>query len=596
MAVTIYDQRAVWNPCESLTDWGSNTGTASDLYAGTPAPREGTNCIGITVSTATEDYYYEPAAGGPFDFRHTVWYMWILPQGEIGNFATGGLSMYFGDGTNSIAYHIGGSDFENFKRFSWQCAFLDQDNLPAFHVIAGSEAALNWSAITQMGIEATTLSKALGGGQNIFIDVIRYGYKRRNGLIITGGEAGDPGTFEQIVAEDNSVATGKAYGVIRELTSGIYGLQGSLIFGNGRTGLESVYFKDTDAVVSFENKLIERDKFTVQILGNPTGNTYVEFGNKIGAGDTAVGSSGVFFQSAGPAWSWIVSGAGDTDVDDFLMFGSQIKGANMLPEFSIPGVPAVYAGVSGGPPIQFEADAGHEFIGGTVTQSYKVSAGSGIFRGDTFSASTTAASGALLWNPNIDVAYCDFTDNSHLGISNRDDGAWYRGGAAVRLPSGFGIHHPVSGAFLYDHMNFSGNDADIYFSGRGTLTIQTDESNPVTYVVDRDDADVDIQISATLTLNGIVSGSEVNIMVAGQTTVINELFHLENTTEDDGLGNSPFTTKAEYTYNYSGDFNIDISILHIDYGFYRINNLLVGDTSTSIPISQQNDPWYNNPT
>ena len=55
------------------------------------------------------------------------------------------------------------------------------------------------------------------------------------------------------------------------------------------------------------------------------------------------------------------------------------------------------------------------------------------------------------------------------------------------------------------------------------------------------------------------------------------------------------TYKFDYSYNYAASTYVDIVIHNIKYIYYRINNLLLGSTSSSIPISQQFDRNYNNP-
>jgi len=102
-------------------------------------------------------------------------------------------------------------------------------NANGYTVVRGGSFA-NWSAntgsaINRFGSDFTTLSKGVGGGVNVATDIIRMG---NNGLVITSGSSADPGKFVQIVNEDKSTANLKAHGIIREYTTGIYGIQGPL--------------------------------------------------------------------------------------------------------------------------------------------------------------------------------------------------------------------------------------------------------------------------------------------------------------------------------------------------------------------------------
>ena len=113
------------------------------------------------------------------------------------------------------------------------------------------------------------------------------------------------------------------------------------------------------------------------------------------------------------------------------------------------------------------------------------------------------------------------------------------------------------------------------------------------------DADTIVQVTTTYTLTGIVSGSEVQIVTQdalddGTVQADEDLYHLENTTEDDGLGNVPFTTKAVYSYNYISDIPVYIYIHKVGYVWLRIVDTLTNVNKT-IPVQQQVDRNYSNP-
>lgn len=104
---------------------------------------------------------------------------------------------------------------------------LDTANLPStYQTIAGAvEPSL--TAITQFGFGLYNVVAPSGNAMNVFVDIVRYGA----GLVITSG-ATDDISLEDIANDDALSTTGKAYGIIREIQPGIYGIQGDILFGD----------------------------------------------------------------------------------------------------------------------------------------------------------------------------------------------------------------------------------------------------------------------------------------------------------------------------------------------------------------------------
>ena len=87
----------------------------------------------------------------------------------------------------------------------------------------------------------------------------------------------------------------------------------------------------------------------------------------------------------------------------------------------------------------------------------------------------------------------------------------------------------------------------------------------------------------TLTLTGLVSGSEVRIYdQAGPPP--NELAGIESS-----------GTTFQYSYTYSASTYVDIVVHKEDKIYYRVEDYLLLDANSSLPISQQLDRQYNNP-
>lgn len=84
-----------------------------------------------------------------------------------------------------------------------------------------------------------------------------------------------------------------------------------------------------------------------------------------------------------------------------------------------------------------------------------------------------------------------------------------------------------------------------------------------------------------LTLDGLIANSEVRIYTAGTTT------------ELDGIENSG--TSFVYTYTYVASTFVDIVIHHVDYQYYRLEDVLLGSSDATLPINQIFDRNYSNP-
>lgn len=224
-------------------------------------------------------------------------------------------AQYVGDGTNNFIVYQAGNDRDVFKhadgQVSFQCFLVDMDYLSTANTngdigfLNGSFASLNEAAITRVGAHYTTLSKALGGGNNCYMDIIRYGGADQ-GIRATGGStSGTAGNFAEICVQDRSTADGKAHGIIREYTTGSYGVQGTLHIGT-ITANTSSYFEDNGVAVSWEDRLVADDKYKLIIEG------------QTGTGTNSFILTNSTISSAGPAVTIEFDGGANTDGMDVL--------------------------------------------------------------------------------------------------------------------------------------------------------------------------------------------------------------------------------------------------------------------------------------
>ncbi len=85
-------------------------------------------------------------------------------------------------------------------------------------------------------------------------------------------------------------------------------------------------------------------------------------------------------------------------------------------------------------------------------------------------------------------------------------------------------------------------------------------------------------VTATLTLTGLVSGSDIVVLVAGTSTIL--------TSVDANAGSS-------WGYTYTTAQNVDIGIIKPGYKVKYIRNYPLLTSSVSIPVEQQPDPSYS---
>jgi len=267
MSVTITDRRTIIDEADSTTGWtGVGYGTTTTDIA------EATAAVAESLASTSGVTYF--TLGTAIDLSHDLVYVYAFNNALQPGWQSGPVALLLGDGTNQIAFHMAGSDRRVFNHLegptSWQCLVLDGDEAGVMAsagditAIAGSFASLDLSNITEVGCSFITQSKALGGGYNVAVDIMRYG---RDGIRITGGTASDPGLFSEIAVADRSTANQAAHGVLRALASIAFGVQGPLTFGDHGAATDSV-FEDSGIVLVFEDRNIADDKYYLAVEGN----------------------------------------------------------------------------------------------------------------------------------------------------------------------------------------------------------------------------------------------------------------------------------------------------------------------------------------
>lgn len=444
MAVVVVDNRILVNEADSTTGW---TGSVSpSVFTSGPNPKELTGNLGWSTSQS-EEYVYHTITST--DLSNTLIYIWTLVLGTEQTLANGGRQVFLGDGTHARGYYVGGSDTAGFRHdtgeVNWQCFILDTANLPASFTQHLGSTAPTLTAITQVGVGYVVDSKALGGGSNTYVDIPFYG---NAGLSIVGGTTGARGTFSEIAdidarntnyggTEDSSGArssgtAGSSYGIIRELSSGVFGLSGSLTFGNSTETADS-YFDDDGVVVVFENR-ISSLYWYFDAEGNATNNVTFNLSNST-------------IKSAGPTVTCDFTGGNiNTLTFDTVSF------VDLLGDID----------------FSNSADAtGHSVTNCTFQNCGEIDPGDVTFQNNTISDSADSVTGAVLLDAD--------------GVSNWSGLDFISGG------TGHAIYITATGSYTFTNFTYSGygltgtTDAVIYNDSGGSVTINVSGGDTPTY-------------------------------------------------------------------------------------------------------------------
>ena len=272
MAVTISDRRTTIDDAESETTYTPGSyGTVSSDVA------EATNAVAESIAIGDQALYYTYPTGN-IDVSDTLVYVYSFNNAlqNVWDNTIPPNALLLGDGTNIVGFHMAGGDKRVFNHLdgptSWQCLVLDGDQADEMDTAghsyedSGTFASLDLTQITQVGCYHETLSKALGGGYNVAVDIMRYG---NDGIYVQGGTTpGAAGTCSELAIADRSTVDGAAHGIFRELQPVAFGCQGPLTFADTTDTTNDQYFEDSGVTIVFEDRNISDGKYYFNIGGN----------------------------------------------------------------------------------------------------------------------------------------------------------------------------------------------------------------------------------------------------------------------------------------------------------------------------------------
>jgi len=239
MAVTITDRRTIYDEADSTTGWtpGSFGTTTTDIAESTAAVAE-------SFAISSGEVYF---TGSAIDLSDTLVYVYAFNNALLNAWDSSPppIALTLGDGVDLISFDMAGGDRRVFNHL---------------------EGGLDLTNIVDIGAHFDTQSKALGGGYNVAVDIIRYG---NLGIRLTAGGSGTEGSFSEIAVADRGTGNQQAHGILRAYTTIAYGVQGPLTFGDSGTSTAS-WFEDTGVVVVFEDRNISDDKYFFNVEGHVT--------------------------------------------------------------------------------------------------------------------------------------------------------------------------------------------------------------------------------------------------------------------------------------------------------------------------------------
>lgn len=281
MAITIVDNRIILNEADATTGWTATNGPTVTTAA--PSPVESPGCLAMQVSNSTQDAYVgitsdDYSGGGSL-------FILMADRAEFDTTANGGIGIQVGDGTNRIAYHVGGSDGTGFRHdvgsVKWASFQIDLANKPAnFTAIAGTEASLNEAAITQVGVYFETIAKSVGGADNCFWDIIRFA-DNGVGIEFYGGTSGTPESWDTVTIQDRATGNQQAHYLIRKVGEGVYDIQGNINIGDATSTNDTYINADTEVFIFGDRGQSTNNYYRFNCSGNATGTTDVNFDNCI---------------------------------------------------------------------------------------------------------------------------------------------------------------------------------------------------------------------------------------------------------------------------------------------------------------------------
>lgn len=543
MAVTIVDRRTTVDQADTTTGWtGAGFGTITTDIA------EAGSAVAEALNTAAGSIYFTLGTAVDmsdtliyvYSFNNAIQFAWdntIPPNGLL-----------IGDGTNRIAFHQAGSNRRVFSHsdgpVNWQSLLLDgsqastQNTAGLTFADSGNFASLTLTSITQFGAYFETDSKALGGGYNVAVDIIRYG---NDGIYVVGGTTGDRGTFLQLAAADRSTADGAAHGIFRELSPSSFGVQGPLTFGRVDVATTS-YFEDSNKSVAYEDRFVSDGKYYFDVAGNASATNVFRLSNST-------------ITTAGPNLRMSCT----SNIDELVITGVSF--------------------VNWGNTISFPTDTvtntlTHQITDCSFAGAAEISPNSVEFQRNTISGYTGTSGAVLISSTSVTSNWSNLTFTS--------------------VGTGHAIEITSTGTYSITNFTFNGyastdgttgNEA-VYNNSGGAVTLNVSGGSGIT-VRNGTGASTTVNNNVDITVTGLEPDTEVRVYARDTTT---ELAGIETATTVD----TNDSTKRQFTFSLGAGTEVDVVVISLEFENQRIA-YTIPTTNSTLPVQQRIDRNYLNP-
>ena len=611
MAIILTDRRSIVNEAETVTGWtGAGYGITTTDVA------EAGAAVAASLAETTGEVYYGLTAN---NVSNNLIYVWLFNNALQPTWTTAPNALLLGDGTNQIGFQQAGSDRKIFAHsdgpVNWQCAVIDgsiANTLSTANAISGSLASLDLTAITQIGGDFETQSKALGGGYNVAVDILRIGI---DGIRIQGGNTTDYGVFTEIAVADRSTANQAGHGVFRETSPISFGIQSPITFGDTANGTQNTVFQDSGVTIVYEDRDIADDKYYFAVEGNASVTNSFEL-------------TGSTIAAAGPH---VLIRANTNNIDTLTFDGITFSALGNSITFSD------FADAGGGD---------HTIENCTFDGCGRIRPGNTTFQDNIITNTTDTVNGALYidansatntWQ-NLDfimgaggdhaiyitaAGTYDFTNFTFTGyganatgnsaVYNNSGGAVtinQSGGAAPTVNNGASATTTIVSSATITITNIvtesevrlinSDNFREVY-AGNESVNGFLQSATVVTGGTGYDNADILTVTGGTgtaATLNITTDGSGVIVSAGVQSNGEYSVDPTNPVSHTGGSGSSAtfnLNIKGEFEYTYGGTPTADIIIFHIDYKDLRFSNFSLPSSNSGLFVSQIVDRVYYNP-
>lgn len=524
----------------TISNADATTGWTGDTFVLEPDIKvEGTNSV---TWQATNNGINDAYVAGSWNLTGTHLRLYIsltymgywAPTNAVQIWLTGGATQYITI-FNSAADYKGG----------WYDVILDT---ALFNTVT-------LSAVTQVGLRVNTTSKPRGV-INSFTDNWRYS----NGTQMTSTTT-EAFSLTDAAGVDAPADLSRLDGIIK-LVDGILFTPGELLIGG--TGAENANFVSTNETVVFPDRQVTSSLYKLK--------------TQEGTGNTDITISGMVCKTVGTTGAEIdfSSSLNSLDVQSsaFINMGT----VTLTPTVTAP----VFTGNSftdcGTTALNFEATSCNWSGSDPITLS-----GNGKLTNCNVSGTPLAAgSSAVLTSSLANIVGGSITS---AGTGHAVELSTATGGSWTTETSGYDAGATGEPATVTEvGVDATGNETILITAASGTVNISV-SGVTIPSVAKAAGSTVVVNITGfkpTLTLTGLVAGSEVRIYNAGTITEF-----------DPGIEDS--TTSYAFQYTYAANTYVDIVVHNVDYKHYRVENYLLGSGDSSLPIAQIFDRNYSNP-